>query len=76
MEEKVLDITWLRGFGSDGAPVMTGRINGVAAQLRRHSPRMISVHCVAYRLSLAAHAADGIPYLEQFKSLLQTLFFF
>ena len=56
---------------------MTGRLNGVAARLKRHSPRMISVHCVAHRLALvAAHAADGITYLQQFKSILQTLFFF
>ena len=71
---KSLDITRLRGFGSDGAAVMTGRMNGVAAQLKRHSPRIISVHCVAHRLALAAaHAADGIPYLQLFKSILQTL---
>ena len=75
LEEKSLDITRLLGFGSDGASVMTGRLNGVAARLKRHSPRMISVHCIAHRLALAAvHAADGIPYLQQFKSLLQTLF--
>ena len=38
---------------------------------------MISVHCVAHRLALAAaHAADGIPYLQRFKSILQTLFYF
>ena len=28
--EKSLDITRLRAFGSDGASVMTGRLNGVA----------------------------------------------
>ena len=76
LEEKSLDITSLCGFSSDGASVMTGRLNGVAARLKRHSPRMISVHCVAHRLALAAaHAADGITYLQQFKSILQTLFF-
>ena len=74
---KSLDITRLRAFGSDGAAVMTGRLNGVAVRLKRHSPRMISVHCVAHRLALAAaHAADGIPYLQRFKSMLQTLFYF
>ena len=75
--EKLLDITRLRAFGSDGASVMTGRLNGVAVRLKGHSPRMISVHCVAHRLALAAaHAADGIPYLQRFKSILQTLFYF
>ena len=49
----------------------------MAVRLKRHSPRMISVHCVAHRLALAAaHAADGIPYLQRFKSILQTLFYF
>ena len=56
---------------------MIGRINGLAARLKRHSPRMISVHRVNHRLALTAtHAADGIPYLQHFKSILQTLFFF
>ena len=74
---KSLDITRLRAFGSDGAAVMTGRLNGVAVRLKRLSPRMISVHCVAHRLALAAaYVADGIPYLQRFKSILQTLFYF
>ena len=48
-----------------------------SVRLKRLSPRMISVHCVAHRLALAAaHAADGIPYLQRFKSILQTLFYF
>ena len=69
--DKSLDVTKLRAFGSDRASVMTGRLNGVAVRLERHSPRMISVHCVAHRLALAAaHAADGIPYLQCFKSIL------
>ena len=70
---KLLDITRLRAFGSDGAAVMTGRLNGVSVRLKRLSPRMN----VAHRLALAAaHAADGIPYLQRFKSILQTLFYF
>ena len=74
---KSLDITRLRAFGSDGAAVMTGRSNRVSVQLKRLSPNMISVYCVAHRLALAAaHAADGIPYLQCFKSILQTLFYF
>ena len=77
--DKSLDVTKLRAFSSDGASVMvmTGRLNGVAVRLTRQSPIMISVHCVAHRLALAAaHAADGIPYLQHFKSILQTLFYF
>ena len=72
-----IDISRLRGFGTDGAAVMTGSRNGVATKLRSHSPRMISVHCINHRLALAAaHAADGIPYIQRFKSILQSLFYF
>ena len=69
LTDKGLIITRLRGLGSDGAAVMTGRVTRVATRLKAHSPRMISVHCVNHRLALAAaHAADGIPYLQHFKS--------
>ena len=46
------------GLSSDGASVMTGKDNGVAAILKRtHCPHMISVHCVAHRLALATSQA-------------------
>ena len=51
--DKVLQITRLSAFGSDGgAAVMTGRLSGVAVRLTRHSPRMIAVHCINHRLQL------------------------
>ena len=51
---KSVDIHKLRGFASDGANVMVGRHNGVAAQLKNSSPSLISIHCVNHRLALAA----------------------
>ena len=75
--DKVLQITRLSAFGSDGAAVTTGRLSGVAVRLTRHSPRMIAVHCVNHRLALAAaHASDTIPYLQKFKTIIQSLFIF
>ena len=77
MNEKSLEVSKLCAFGSDGAAVMTGRLSGVAVRLTRHNPKMISVHCVNHRLALAAaYASNSIPYLKQFKSILQTLFYF
>lgn len=74
---KHIDIAKLRGFGSDGAAVMTGRVNGVAQKLKMVTPRLIAVHCVNHQLALAAlHAADGIPYLQKYKSILQSIFYF
>ena len=72
--DKVLQITRLSAFGSDGAAVMTGRLSGVAVRLTRHSPRMIAVHCINHRLALAAaHASDTIPYFQKFKTIILTL---
>ena len=77
LSDKTLPVTKLRAFGSDGASVMTGRLTGVGVRLKSHSPNMIAVHCINHRLALAAsNASDSIPYLKQFKSLLQTLFYF
>ena len=74
---KSLDINKLRGFASDGAPVMVGCRTGVAKQLKEASPSLISVHCVNHRLALAAsHAAVNIPYLQRFKTNLYNLFLF
>ena len=77
MERYGLDVSNLRGFGSDGAAVMVGRRSGVATRLKARQPRLLSVHCINHRLALAAaHAADQIPYLQKFKATVQTLFLF
>lgn len=39
-------------FGSDGASVYVGRLNGVVAKLRAEIPWLLGVHCVAHRLEL------------------------
>lgn len=49
-------------FGSDGASVMTGRENGVAARLKKDNPHTVTVHCICHRLALAvSQACKGIP---------------
>ena len=48
------------GFGSDGAAVMVGIRNGVAARLLEEiSPSLINIHCVAHRLALAIGGAGN-----------------
>ena len=39
------------GFSSDGASVMLGKNNGVAARLRDHNPKLINIHCVCHKLA-------------------------
>ena len=77
LQTNSLNISKLCAFGSDGAAVMTGRRNVVSVRLNSHSPHMIAVHCINHRLALAAaNASDSIPYLKQFKSIFQSLFYF
>jgi len=47
-----LDIQKMVMFTSDGASVMLGKNNGVAAQLRRDVSHLLEQHCVAHREEL------------------------
>lgn len=53
IKENDLDIEKLKGLTSDGAGVMLGKNNGLAAKLKRINPVMLAVHCVCHRLALA-----------------------
>ncbi|KAI4822899.1 hypothetical protein KUCAC02_008420 [Chaenocephalus aceratus] len=62
------------GLGTDGAAVMTGRVNGVAKQLQDTFPWMVSVACAAHRLALCCKdASSGVAYMNSFRNLLQQL---
>lgn len=54
---------------------MVGRKNGVSARLKSDSSGLVSVHCVAHRLALAAsQALEGIPFLEKLQTSISKLF--
>ncbi len=73
--EHDLDVLNCNGLGSDGASVMTGVHNGVATQLKRVQPNMISIHCVAHRLALAViQAAKLVKPVNRFKNYINSLF--
>lgn len=78
LNKSSISLSRLVGFASDGANVMTGCRNGVAARLARRQPLLTSTHCVAHRLALAAsQAGDDVPYVSNtFKPTLQQLFYF
>ena len=78
LENKSLPLAKFVGFGTDGEKVMTGRVNGVAARLKRHQPILTSIHCVCHRLALAAaQAGKDVPFInKKFKPTLSQLFYF
>ena len=41
-----IPLSTITAFGSDGASVMVGSVNGVAARLKRRNPTILSVHCI------------------------------
>ena len=45
-------------FSSDGASMMLGRNNGVAAKLANKNPYLFVSHCIAHRLALACNSAQ------------------
>ncbi|XP_046554759.1 zinc finger protein 862-like [Haliotis rubra] len=72
-----VDVKQILCFASDGAGVMTGSINGVAAQLRRSSPFLINIHCAAHRLALCTSlSAAKIDVMQQYKSTLTSLYYY
>ena len=67
----------LAGFSSDGAPVMMGRVSGVAARLKNLRPNLISVHCAAHRLELVfKDAIKNNLFLTKVSTLLLNIYLF
>ena len=65
-----LNLEELIGFCSDGASVMTGSQNGVAAKFKQQEERktMISIHCICHRLALACgDTGDELKFIEEFE---------
>ena len=47
------------GFGCDGASNMAGRHSGVNARLKQLLPELVSIHCYAHGVVLAASQSTG-----------------
>ena len=69
----------LVAFGCDGASVMIGKKNGVAALLKHLQPSVIIVHCLAHRLELAykdAVKTSSSAYKDTIALLMGIYFFY
>ena len=54
---------------------MTGKHNGFAAYMKKDSPYLIDIHCIAHHLALASSQAAGdIPYLQRYKRLISSIY--
>lgn len=70
LEESNVPVKKLSGLDTDGASVMTVRLNGLAVWLQRVNGIIVAVWCVAHKLALVAHwAAKAVPYLVQYEEI-------
>ena len=59
----------LIGLATDGASVMVGRKNGLAAKLKEVNHRLVSVHCICHNLALACTDAKDDANLKFIKEV-------
>lgn len=70
-----LDFQKMVMFTSDGASVMLGRRNGVAALIRAEVPHLIEQHCVAHREDLGIDDAwEKVSLMKKIETLLRTVY--
>ena len=64
-----LSIVKLTGLATDGASVMVGKKNGLAAKLKDVNPRLFSVHCICHNLALLSTDAKDDANLKFIKEI-------
>jgi Domain of unknown function (DUF4371) len=70
-----LDFKKMVMFTSDGASVMLGKRNGVAARIRAEIPHLTEQHCVAHREDLGIDDAWGkVSLMKNIETLLRTVY--
>ena len=72
-----LDISKLMGLSTDGASVMVGKNNGVAAKLRQRNSKLLNMHCVCHRLALACtDTCQELKYIWEVEAVLRQLWYY
>ena len=72
-----LDISKLMGLSTDGASVMIGKTNGVAAKLRQSNDKLLNMHCVCHRLALACtDSCQELKFIKKVEDVLRQLWYY
>ena len=64
LTELDIDVTLIRGQGYDGASTMSGSVNGVQMEIKKHSPSASYVHCASHVLSLVTQKASAVTVIR------------
>ena len=77
LKEFDLNINKMKSFVSDGASVMTGINNGVAARLKRVNNVMLNFHCICHRLAPACcDSGNETEYIKEVEGILTKIWKF
>ena len=72
-----LDMSKLMGLSTDGASVMVGKTNGVAAKLRQSNDKLLNMHCVCHRLALACTVScQELKFIKEVEDALRQLWYY
>ena len=58
--ELEMDVSMIRGQGCDGAAAMSGRVNGVQAEIKKLSPAALYIHCASHVLNLVTQKSSTV----------------
>ena len=74
LEDNHLNLEKLNGLATDGASVMLGKHNGVAAKLKEKAPALVNVHCVCHKLALACvDSVSSLNFIKNVETMLRQL---
>ena len=77
LQECGLDTAKFMGLATDGASVMVGKQNGVAAKLRKINPKLLNLHCVCHRLALAStDSSSDLKPIKGVEDVLRQLWYY
>ena len=72
-----LHISRLMGLSTNGASVMVGMNNGVAAKLRQRNSKLLNMHCVCHQLALAwTDTCQELKYIREVEDVLRQLWYY
>ncbi|RIA82398.1 hypothetical protein C1645_835408 [Glomus cerebriforme] len=70
-------ISKITSFASDGASVMLGKRNEVAAKIAERNPYLFTTHYIVYRLVLACNSAEKqVSYCKHVENIIKSIYSF
>ena len=73
LTEFEMDVSLIRGQGYDGASTMSGRLNGVQAEIKKLSPAAPYIHCASHVLNLVTQKSSTVTAVRNAHGLVKEI---